>query len=96
MPVRRYIKRPDQIEAIPAHEAVDAAAHDWAALPQWLRDDYDNGRVSFSPDAVRLDNALGTYTASGQDMIVYEHGTTRVIPADPFAAGYTLDPDTAP
>lgn len=39
-----FRKKPVEIEAFPVEDAIDCAAHDWRALPPWLRDAYEGVR----------------------------------------------------
>lgn len=42
MPIREYRKKPVVVEAWPVRELNQYAQHDWYALPQCIRDDYEN------------------------------------------------------
>lgn len=89
MPEQRYTKRPDQVQAIPAHEVLDLAQHAWEDLPQWIRDAHERDVISFDGDIVKIQNALAG-TATGTDMIIYQGPDLAIITmiSDEFATMY--------
>lgn len=88
MGVQRYTKRPEQIEAIPAHEVLDASEHAWDELPEWIRDAHFRGRILLEVDEVIIRHPAGQLTASGSDMLVYTGQVITKFDAEQFAAAY--------
>lgn len=68
----RFRKRPVEVEAIRASDALNYAEWHWARLPLWLRDAYDIGNVLFlhHPNRVEIVTLEGTMTAQADDWII--------------------------
>jgi hypothetical protein len=66
----RWRKRPVVIDAVPAREAIAAAANDWSALPVWLAEAYEKGGIIFGPDWILIDTLEGQHRAEVDDMII--------------------------
>lgn len=93
MPIQRFIQRPEQVEAMPAHELFDAAQHDRAALPEWARDAYDTDRLRLQEDGtVIMASALGHVSARGDDVIFFQGGSLKRLSAAEFAEAYAPAP----
>lgn len=69
-PAQRFRKRPVEIDAVLAADAINAATGNVAALPSWLAAAYDNGSVVFTQDAVLLPTLEGTMRAERDDWII--------------------------
>ena len=65
-----YRKKPVEIEAQLTREALWAAAHDWAFLPDWLAAAYEEGTIIFAKDHVLIKTLEGTMRADPDDMII--------------------------
>lgn len=66
----RYRKKPIVIEAIEVRSALLAASRQWNALPEWLREAYELGKVIFAADTVEIATLEGNMTASIDDWII--------------------------
>ena len=66
----QYRKKPIVIEAVPVGEALRAAGNDWADLPNWLRDAYEGGTVTFASDAIFINTLEGQMCASKADFLI--------------------------
>lgn len=87
----RYRKKPVEIEAFPVDEAIEAASRDWEAMPEWLRDSYENGGVLFLPDAVEILTLEGTMRGGRGDYII--RGVRgELYPCKPDIFEQTYDP----
>lgn len=70
MSVRRFRKRPLEIEAVPVADALHAAARAWGDLPTWLALAYERGDVVFARDFVSIRTLEGLMQASKGDWII--------------------------
>jgi len=67
----RYRKRPVEVDAVPAREIMAAAAGgDWGALPDWIREAYESGRIVCTVDAVLIGTLEGEMRGEPADLIV--------------------------
>ena len=84
-----YRKKPLQIEAFPARDALAASAQGGAGLPIWLRDAHEAGQVTFAGDHVRIQTLEGVMRAEIDDMIIRGvRGELYPCKPDVFAATY--------
>lgn len=89
-----FAKRPIVIEAVPAREALHAAAQDWSALPEWLKEAYEAGEIVFAADGVHIRTLEGVMRADPDDWIISGvKGEIYPCKPDVFAATYErIDP----
>ena len=70
----KFRKKPVVIEAFAVNAALHAAANDWTALPQWLRDAYESKEagkgIVFANDGVHITTLEGTMVGERGDMII--------------------------
>lgn len=86
----KFRKKPVEIEAIEASVALRYAETDWKALPEWLRDAYDeSGTIVFARDAVYISTLEGQMKANEEDWIIRGvQGEIYPCKPDIFAATY--------
>ena len=85
----RFKKRTVEIEAIRSADACEYASHDWSALPRWLRESYEEGRVLFGNNEVVIWPGPNELIARIEDWIVREQdGTIYPCKPDIFEATY--------
>lgn len=71
-----FRKKPVEIEAFPVQDAIDCAAHDWRALPPWLRDAYEGRNTAgvktivFTPTEVHISTLEGVMVGQIGDWII--------------------------
>jgi hypothetical protein len=70
MTAATYRKKPVEIQAIRVREALLSARDDWYALPSWLIDAYEHGKVVFLNDHLTIKTLEGTMTAQADDMLI--------------------------
>lgn len=63
-------KKPVEVEAWPVRELIGQASRDWDALPQPIRDAYNDGRVFFNPDTIDIETLEGWHRAEPDDYII--------------------------
>lgn len=66
----RFRKKPVVIEAVPTHQALYNASHDWKALPIWLQEAYEQGKVLFLNSTVEIKTLEGTMISNEEDYII--------------------------
>ena len=66
----KYRKRPIEIEAVRCADALSNATNDWNALPSWLRDAYEGGRVLFGAGEIVISTLEGKMTANRADWVI--------------------------
>lgn len=66
----RFRKRPVVVEAWPVAELLRSASTDWLALPQQVRDLYEQGNLLFHHDAVVVLTLEGTMRGERGDWII--------------------------
>lgn len=66
----KYRKRPIEIQAIRASEALRCARHDWYQLPDWIVQAYDACDLLFLSDQIEIKTLEGTMTARRDDWII--------------------------
>lgn len=94
--IERFRKRPLEVEAIHAQQALSFAWNHWSSLPQWLKDAYDVGNVLFlnDPPRVEIETLEGTMTAQSSDWIIRGiKGELYPCKPDVFAATYEAAPE---
>lgn len=85
----RYRKKPVTIDAIRVAHALRDAKHDWNALPNWLRDAYEEGTVLFEDRAVGIATMEGHMRGGWDDWIIRGlHGELYPCKPDIFEATY--------
>jgi len=52
--MREYLKIPVRVEAVQAREIITSPEDDWSALPDWIREIYENGQMVIAGDGVTL------------------------------------------
>lgn len=72
MGATRFRKKPVEIEAVRVDDALNAAACDWDALPDWLAAAYEAGKVVFGAEVgtVWLSTPEGVMSAKPPGWIV--------------------------
>lgn len=66
----KFRKKPVEIEAFPVSDALRCASHRWDGLPQWLRDNYEAGKVFFGNDHVLISTLEGQMRGDQGDWII--------------------------
>lgn len=89
----KYRKKPVVIEAWPVSDLLHAAARDWNALPQCIRDAYEaqarGSGVVFTPEAIHIWTLEGEMRAERGDMVIRGvKGEFYPCKPDIFAATY--------
>lgn len=59
-----------EVDIYSVRELIYAAGHDWKALPEWLRDMYEEGQVFFGNDFITIDDCLGRQQGDWPDYLV--------------------------
>jgi hypothetical protein len=67
---RRYRKKPVEVEAILARDAIRYAGQAWDQLPEWLSETYEHDIVVFGPTEVFIKTLEGTMRAGKDDWII--------------------------
>lgn len=67
---RRFRKKPVEVEAVLASEAIRCAGEAWDQLPDWLAETYERDIVVFSPTEVFIKTLEGTMRAEKSDWII--------------------------
>jgi hypothetical protein len=70
MGAQRFRKKPVEVEAILASEAIQYAGQAWDQLPDWLAETYEHGIVVFTPTEVFIKTLEGTMRAEKGDWII--------------------------
>jgi hypothetical protein len=70
VPVRRFRKKPVEIEAVRTSDAMIGAAHVDEWLPSWLADAHARGTVLFLPNGVQISTLEGAMHAEPSDWII--------------------------
>lgn len=63
----KFRHKPIEIEAFRAKDALLAASKDWKALPKWLAEAYERGKVLFGNSQIQLQQSNGTWAGAGAD-----------------------------
>ena len=66
----KFRKKPVEIEAVAIAELVAAAAKDWPALPTWVRQAYDAGKLLFLPDRIEISTLEGRMVGNRDDWLI--------------------------
>lgn len=92
----KYIKTTNA-EAICCRDAMaafSAGKAAYAALPAWLRDAHEKGRVMITPAGLHVPTPDGTQLAGSDDWIAWEGGVMHPVKPDVFVADYRPAPDS--
>jgi len=66
----KFRKRPVEIEAVRVKEAIKAVVKDWSALPWWLANAYDDGKIVFIGESIFIKTLEGEMQAKVDDWII--------------------------
>jgi hypothetical protein len=67
----KFRKKPVVIEAELISQLINAADHDWDALPDWVIENYENGKIIF------FENSFSKSPMSDHISILTDEGTMR-------------------
>lgn len=65
-----YRKKPVIIEAVPVSEILRCAGRDWKALPEWVKDNYESGKIVFTSSKMYIKTLEGDHEALSTDMLI--------------------------
>ena len=65
-----FRKKPVVIEAVDTHQMLIYAKSDWRALPEWLREAYEQGNIVFRMDAIDIKTLEGWMLANPSDKLI--------------------------
>ncbi len=85
-PVRYRRKVEGTFDAAPAERLLLAAKNDWASLPKWVRDAYDNGNIIFAADCIHIRHRQTVYPREW--LVVDDFGELFGLNSNRFAAHY--------
>ena len=66
----KWRKKPVVIEAHRVSVLIGSVAHNWKALPKWVVDGYDEGKVLFLNNQIQIKTLEGWMTADWDDWII--------------------------
>lgn len=85
----QYRKKPVIIEAWSVKSILNAAEHEWKALPQRIIEAYEKGEIIFIPDAILIQTREGEMQGDFNDIIIQGiKGELYPCKADIFEATY--------
>jgi hypothetical protein len=70
--VRRFRKRPVEIEAVEVGKVVRLAGADWSGLPGWVKESYEKGNLLFTPSEVHVRTLEGWMVGKSGDWLIKE------------------------
>jgi hypothetical protein len=66
----KFRKKPIVIDAIPVSEAVASSMANWAALPSWLSEAYEQGNIVFTPTNIHITTLEGVMVGQLGDWVL--------------------------
>lgn len=66
----KYRKKPVVIEAEKVSEILQNAAHNWSALPEWVKERYEQGGFVLLPDGINIKTLEGIMRAEKSDYLI--------------------------
>ena len=66
----KYRKKPDTIEAVNIGQILWDSANHWNTLPKWVIKAYDEGKLIFCPNELRIITLEGTMLGYPNDMLI--------------------------
>ena len=67
----KYRKKPVVIEAVVASKLITGFTSDWASLPPWAKEAYENGTiVAIRHDGFTIKTLEGDHRAESSDMVI--------------------------
>lgn len=63
-------KKPIEVDVARISDLLTAAANDWTALPEWVRDAYDRGEVIFERGCISIATLEGRMTGQRGDWLI--------------------------
>jgi hypothetical protein len=87
----KYRRKIIDIEAEPVTLLLECAKNDWQRLPQWVRNNYENGTIFFGNQSITIKTQKGTAQGTLDDMLCHGiHGELYTIKCDMFGKQYDL------
>lgn len=92
---RQYREKPVTVEAAHVSALVRAAEHKWLALPEWVRDAYEDAQLVLTPEGILIRTLEGDMRAQLGDWLIRGvRGELYPCKPDIFAATYELADST--
>lgn len=85
----KYRKKPVVIEAVEIRDVISASGQQWSALPPWVKEAYEKGRLVITPNYLCIHTMEGILTGAIDDMLIKGvKGELYACKPDIFAATY--------